>query len=353
MKDLGKPGRLGELQEPKQARCAGPRRSARNVGAPVPGRRRSRVLEINVGIVQGKNEWMAPGAKMPGQPSGARGQYERGKKTKRPHGLQSLQVRGNERPRANPSRYTPPVHLILFDIDGTLIRGAGMGRRALERAFGEVFDVRVDEYPEVQNVAFGGFTDPRILADMSRALGIETHRFQAHRSQFEESYFRHLRVTVAQTSDKKLCPGIGELVPRLSRNPALLLGLLTGNLERGARIKLDPFGLNSYFAFGGFGSDHEDRPTLAARAFELARARSGHDILPEHVLVIGDTEHDIACGRQNDFVTVGVTTGFGSRESMASAGAHAIFETLAPEHGFETWLRERWNLEAVMESEAT
>jgi len=245
------------------------------------------------------------------------------------------------------------VHLILFDIDGTLIRGAGMGRRALERAFAEVFHLRVDDYPELGNVAFGGFTDPKILADMARVLGIETVRFQAHRSQFEEAYYRHLRVTVAQTADKQLCPGIGELVPRLSRNPVLMLGLLTGNLERGARIKLDPFGLNSYFGFGGFGSDHEDRPALAARAFELARARSGQNIIPEHVLVIGDTEHDIACGRKNDFVTVGVTTGFGSRDSMMSAGAHAIFETLAPEHGFETWLRERWDLEAVLEPEAT
>ena len=245
------------------------------------------------------------------------------------------------------------MHLILFDIDGTLIRGAGMGRRALERAFAEVFALRVEDYPEVRDVSFGGFTDPKILADMSRALGIEAHRFQAHRSQFEDTYYRHLRITVAQTADKQLCPGIGELVPRLSRNPALLLGLLTGNLERGARIKLDPFGLNSYFPFGGFGSDHEDRAALAARAFQLARARSGHDIIPEHVLVIGDTEHDIMCGRKNDFVTVGVTTGFGTRESMVNAGAHAIFETLAAEHGFETWLRERWDLDAVLESEAT
>ncbi|HYV50378.1 MAG TPA: HAD family hydrolase [Dongiaceae bacterium] len=246
------------------------------------------------------------------------------------------------------------MHLILFDIDGTLIRGAGMGRRGLERAFAEVFDLRVEDYPEVRNVAFGGFTDPKILADMARALGVEAHRFQAHRTEFEEAYYRHLRVTVAQTADKQLCHGIEELVPRLARNPALLLGLLTGNLERGARIKLDPFGLNSYFPFGGFGSDHEDRAALAVRALDIARGRSGHLIPPERVLVIGDTEHDIAAGRKNGFVAVGVTTGFGSHESMVTAGAHAVFETLAPEHGFETWLRERWDLnEAVLESETT
>jgi len=246
------------------------------------------------------------------------------------------------------------VHLILFDIDGTLIRGAGMGRRGLERAFAEVFELRMEDYPEVRNVAFGGFTDPKILADMARAFGIEPHRFQAHKTQFEEAYYRHLRVTVAQTADKQLCHGIEELIPRLARNPVVSLGLLTGNLERGARIKLDPFGLNSYFPFGGFGSDHEDRAALAARALEIARVRSGHPIGPEDVLVIGDTEHDIAAGLKNEFLAVGVTTGFGSRESMVAAGAHAIFETLAPEHGFETWLRDRWNLDAVLlEPEAT
>jgi len=85
---------------------------------------------------------------------------------------------------------------------------------------------------------------------------------------------------------------------------------------------------------------------------DIARARSGHSIVPERVLVIGDTEYDIDAGRKNGFFTVGVTTGFGSRESLVAAGAHAIFETLAPEHGFELWLKERWNLdEAALESE--
>jgi phosphoglycolate phosphatase len=244
------------------------------------------------------------------------------------------------------------VHLILFDVDGTLIRGAGMGRRALERAFAEVFDLRVEDYPGVRNVPFAGFTDPTILAGMAGTLGVEPETFQAHRTEFEDAYFRHLRVTVAQTSDKQLCPGVAELVPRLARHPALLLGLLTGNLERGARIKLDPFGLNSYFPFGAFGSDHEDRAALAVRALELASARCRDAISPERVLVVGDTEHDIQAGRRNEFLTAGVTTGFGSREAMEAAGAHAIFETLAPEHGFETWLRERWDLdEAVLEPE--
>jgi phosphoglycolate phosphatase-like HAD superfamily hydrolase len=240
------------------------------------------------------------------------------------------------------------VHLILFDVDGTLIRGTGMGRRALERAFAEVFDLRVEEHPEIRNVPFAGQTDPTILAGMARALGIDPEPFQSHRAAFEDAYYRHLRVTVAQSPDKHLCPGVKELIPRLAREPRLLLGLLTGNLERGARIKLDPFGLNSYFAFGGFGSDHEDRGALAARALELARGRCGQPIAADHVLVVGDTEYDVLAGRRNDFLTAGVVTGFGSRDAMVAAGASAIFESLAPEHGFETWLRERWDLDGVV-----
>ena len=245
-------------------------------------------------------------------------------------------------------RYTPAVHLILFDIDGTLIRGAGMGRRGLERAFAEVFGVRIEDHPEVRDVVFGGFTDPIILAAMARALGIDSETFQARWEAFEDAYYRHLQVTVAQTAEKQLCPGIADLIPRLARHPLLVLGLLTGNLERGARIKLEPFGLNAYFPFGGFGSDHEDRTTLAVHALERARTRCGYPILPEHVLVIGDTEHDISAGRRNDFLAAGVATGFGSHESMIAAGAHAIFDTLAPEHGFEDWLRKRWDLDGVV-----
>jgi phosphoglycolate phosphatase-like HAD superfamily hydrolase len=101
-------------------------------------------------------------------------------------------------------------------------------------------------------------------------------RFRARLSDFEAAYCRHLRVTVAASPDKEPCPGILELLPRLHRHPAVLLGLLTGNIEKGARLKLDPFGLNAYFPFGGFGSDHVDRAVMAARAWEIARPGQAH-----------------------------------------------------------------------------
>ena len=243
--------------------------------------------------------------------------------------------------------YTSPMHLILFDIDGTLIRGHGLGRRALERAFGEVFGIRIDEHPGIGNVSFAGRTDPTILEAMARVLRIPETAFRARHSEFEGAYCRHLRVTVAESTEKEPCPGVPELLSRLHRHPRLALGLLTGNIEKGARIKLDPFGLNAYFPFGGFGSDHEDRSVLAARALEIARARTGAPIHPGSVLVVGDTEHDVAAAKVNGFLAAGVVTGFGSRESMASAGADAIFEDLSPAHGFEAWLRERWDLDAV------
>jgi phosphoglycolate phosphatase-like HAD superfamily hydrolase len=245
------------------------------------------------------------------------------------------------------------MHLVLFDIDGTLIRGHGLGRKALELAFAEIFGIRVEEHPELRNVPFAGQTDPTIHAGMAAVLDIPDTRFRARLSDFEVAYCRHLRVTVAASSDKEPCPGIVELLPRLHRHPVVLLGLLTGNIEKGARIKLDPFGLNAYFPFGGFGSDHEDRAVLAAKAWEIGRARAGKPIPPEHVLVVGDTEHDVMAGKRNGFLTAGVTTGFGSGEAMRRAGADAVFDDLTPAHGFEAWLRERWDLDwvAVLEGE--
>ena len=240
------------------------------------------------------------------------------------------------------------MHLVLFDIDGTLIRGHGMGRKALERAFAEVFRIRVEEHPELRSVPFAGRTDPTIQAGMAAVLRIPDTVFRAKRSDFEAAYCRHLRVTVAESSDKEPCPGVLDLLPRFHRHPDVLLGLLTGNIEKGARIKLDPFGLNAYFPFGGFGSDHEDRAVLAVKAWEIGRTRAKKPIAPEHVLVVGDTEHDVTAGKQNGFLTAGVTTGFGTREALTAVGVDAVFEDLSPAHGFLVWLRERWDLDGVV-----
>lgn len=236
------------------------------------------------------------------------------------------------------------MHLLLFDIDGTLIRGQGIGRLALERAFGEVFRVSVDEHPELKNVYFAGSTDPVIVADMARVLGIAEDEFAARKADLEAAYLRHLRVTAVESPMAASCPGVAELLPRLERHPELTLGLLTGNIEAGARTKLAAFDLEHHFSFGGFGGEAPERRDLAALAHRRASDRHGADIPSERVLVIGDTEADIDAGRTHGFLTVGVGTGWAPMETLRAAGADAVFEDLTPTSGFESWLEQRWGV---------
>ncbi len=236
------------------------------------------------------------------------------------------------------------MHLILFDVDGTLIKGHGMGRIALERAFAEVHGVPAEDNPAVRTVLFAGNSDPYILADMARVLEVASDAYHARTGELEEAYVRHLRRTVAQAENLAPCPGVAELLPRLDANPSLALGLLTGNIEAGARIKLDRFDLNRYFPVGGFGGDGHDRPAMARAARERAERLTGRAFAPGDVLVVGDTIHDVAAGRDNGYLTAGVATGPVSIPALREAGASEVFEDLTPEHGFEAWLRSRWDL---------
>lgn len=237
------------------------------------------------------------------------------------------------------------MHLILFDIDGTLIRGRGFGRRALERAFRDLFGVDAEDNPVLKSVPFAGNSDPRIIAAMARVLGIAPDALKPRLGEFETAYLKHLRVTVAESDTKAPCSGVPEILESLHADPRFVLGLLTGNVERGARIKLEPFGFNRYFPFGGFGSDDDERSIMARHALLRAEARARVRFAPRDVLVIGDTAADVAAGRANDFLTVGVATGSTTLDGLRDAGATAVFADLSAAHGFESWLLNRWNLE--------
>jgi len=232
------------------------------------------------------------------------------------------------------------MHAVLFDIDGTLIRGEGMGRLALQRAFADTFDVEAVGREELVGIPFNGRSDPAIVADMASALGIAPESFAGMEPRFRESYIGHLRITVDESRTKRTLPGVVGLVEELHAADHVALGLLTGNIEAGARIKLQPFALNEFFSFGGFGDDGPERSNIAARAGERARDHAGREIPPEKVLVIGDTIHDVAAGRTHRFRTVAVTTGGVSEDELASAGPDRVFDDLSEAGGFPAWLRE-------------
>lgn len=219
------------------------------------------------------------------------------------------------------------MKLILFDIDGTLIHGGRPGRRSLTAAFRETFGL-ADVDSAMNWVAFNGRTDPAIIRDIARAGGITPERLEDNLVRLFESYLRHLREITASPHGTRPCPGIPALLDELERRRGVALGLLTGNIEAGGRVKLQPFDLNRYFPEGGFGSDSEDRNVIAGIARRKFEVLLGRPIPAGNVVVVGDTIHDVACGRHNGFHTLAVATGGVSMDDLRAAKPDLLFETL-------------------------
>jgi len=155
----------------------------------------------------------------------------------------------------------------LFDVDGTLVSAGGAGRMALRRALEEVYGTTgpVDDYD------FRGRTDPRIVLDLLGAVGWNEANIRARLEACFAAYVRELEAIIADGPRVRLMPGVAEVVRALSARADALVGLLTGNIEPGARVKLRPTGLWPLFRVGAFGSDDLDRRRLPAVA--CARAR--------------------------------------------------------------------------------
>jgi phosphoglycolate phosphatase-like HAD superfamily hydrolase len=219
--------------------------------------------------------------------------------------------------------------IVLFDVDGTLIDPAGAGRGAVFDALQEVFGVSRQALEDAR-VRFAGRTDPRILRSLARAVAIPDERLRAHFERYVDAYVSHLRARLqAPTSRCRVLPGVEELLDTLRAHGGVYLGLVTGNLERGAHAKLERFGLDRYFEDGGYSSDDEDRATIARIARERLERRHGLRLAPERIVVVGDTELDVACARANGFRSVAVGTGGATAERMTSWGCDAWLEDLA------------------------
>lgn len=199
------------------------------------------------------------------------------------------------------------MHVCLFDIDGTLLLSGGAGKAAMERALAVEFavDARSDGIP------FSGRTDRAIARDLFRLHGVaDTPR---NWQQFVAAYLRELPDCLASHPGRVL-PGVAELLTQLRAREDVAVGLLTGNLQEGARLKLTHYGLWDHFAFGGFGDVHEDRDHVARDA--LAAVRQGLGREPAVIWVIGDTPLDVRCGRSIGACVVAVATGWHSAADL-------------------------------------
>lgn len=219
-----------------------------------------------------------------------------------------------------------PPRVILFDIDGTILRGGGAGRRAMEAALSKVFGSTGS--PAYR---YDGKTDVQIVRELMRLEGHADDHIDTRLDDLLELYLDGLRRELAQAEGKAhLCPGIPELLDALEAHDEAVLGLLTGNLAAGAAAKLTAVGLDiGRFKVGAFGSDHEHRPELPAVAQRRAREILGHDLPGQSFIVIGDTPADIHCGRGIGARAIGVATGHYSVEQLAEHQPVAVFQDLS------------------------
>jgi phosphoglycolate phosphatase-like HAD superfamily hydrolase len=206
---------------------------------------------------------------------------------------------------------------VLFDIDGTLIDSGGAGKRALDNAMKTALSIE-DAF---SGVSMAGKTDIQIVKGALVRLGIPPA--DGIVPSVISSYLANL-VEEMENPWKKIKPGIKELLDELSAMPGVAIGLLTGNVMEGARIKLEPFGLNGYFCFGAFGSDNEDRNKLLPEALRRLRELSGVTVPYESCVVVGDTPLDVLSAKTHGAHAVAVATGPYTVEELSSTGADMV-----------------------------
>ena len=210
--------------------------------------------------------------------------------------------------------------LILFDIDGTLTRG-GPAKVAFHTAMLETFGTA----GAIESHDFSGKTDPQIVRELLRDAGLEDAAVDAGLAGLWDRYIGELEARI-RDNPMRLLPGVADLIEALDAEPDVALGLVTGNIIRGARVKLGSVGLAGFFAIGGYGSDHEIREHLPAIALERAFETWGVRFPAASTVIVGDTHRDVECGKHEGTRTVAVATGRIPRERLETTGADAIFD---------------------------
>ncbi len=224
--------------------------------------------------------------------------------------------------------------VLLFDIDGTLITTGGAGRKAIVRVFERLFG-RADAL----SFDFSGMTDRAIVRRGLSAMGPAAGEEEIDR--VLEPYLECLRDEVARATVYRLHDGMAAALDAAASRPGIGLGLGTGNIREGARVKLDRLGIFDRFAFGGFGSDHEDRTELVRIGARRGAETLGVPFADCRVVVIGDTPKDVAAAHGIGAESVAVATGHFDVAALRAAGATWAFRDLAESGAVETLIGDR------------
>lgn len=221
------------------------------------------------------------------------------------------------------------MKLLLFDIDGTLLLTHGVGRRSVEAALEQVLGRPMS----TEGVSFSGKTDPQIFAEVLARHGLAPADLGGRFDEVLAAYTGLMRSAI-ETKGVEVLRGVPELLRSLAPRPDLQLALLTGNLEPIAYWKLEAAGLAHHFPFGAFGSDSPDRNALPGIALARARTHTGRHFEGRDVVVIGDTERDIACGRVVGAFAVAVCTGHFTRDDLAPHEPDVLLDDLSDASAF-------------------
>jgi phosphoglycolate phosphatase len=213
------------------------------------------------------------------------------------------------------------VRLFLFDVDGTLVTARGAGRLAIGHALTSTYGTA----GPIETYDFRGRTDQRIVWDLMRAAGLDDDRIARGLAACFAAYLAELRRLIADAGRVTVMPGVDALVRALAARADAVVGLLTGNIEPGARVKLEPTGLWDLFRVGAFGSDDMDRRRLPAIACERAQRLTGHPFAFEQVTIIGDTPLDVDCARACGAEAVAVATGFHPADDLKACAPDLFF----------------------------
>lgn len=217
--------------------------------------------------------------------------------------------------------------LVLWDVDGTLVRAGELGAAVFDLALEAVLGVR-----PATRVRMSGKTDPQIVREYLALLEVEEDE-ALMRSLLEQ--LEHHLADAAKRGELAgggfSCPGVAGVLERLGGDPRVVSTLVTGNILPNARVKVATWGLESWLdlAVGAYGSDHADRNRLVPLALERVNAAYGVELAPEDAWVVGDTPRDLDCARAAGVRCLLVGTGRYSASELAALGADAVLEDLS------------------------
>lgn len=206
-----------------------------------------------------------------------------------------------------------------------MISSDGAGRRAIGRALGDIFGIDTSK----MTLRMSGKTDPQILSEILKLADKLEEDFEHLKEEMFRVYLQILQEEIKNAGHYIVHPGIYEILDALHAHETGYLGLLTGNIEDGARLKLSRFDLNKYFPLGAYGSDSANRMELPEIATDRARQHFNVDFKPEEVVIIGDSIYDVLCAKGYGAKSIAVNTGSTSKEELEEQKPDFLFPDLA------------------------